>query len=258
MQIKLSDIKLLKSKPAFWGGLFLIFIVFVLLIILIVSLMGARQTAKMIIDAEETKTVAAIDWNNEEIRALLKTKCWFESQLALSKDDSMSLGINLRDSIIQIQLDGLPLIQSRILYIRPKSFLSEIDAAFYSKLFGQPAKIISGKSNYPKRPIKKMKVVEGADAELITDNIVKSKRFYWEFVSDNNIRIVINGCKISDDSIEKKPSFFSDMIKFRLKSKSKNPEKQIYHPTLFLWMNDNDAKAIYRALSEKSRLSIRN
>lgn len=258
MQNKLTDIKLLLRKPAFWAGIILIIVLIVLLVELIFSIRHAKQTAEMILTPEEKQVVPTLDWTNSEIRTLIKEKLWLETQLALSKEDSMSLGINLRDSILQVQMKGLPLIQSKILYIRPEGYLSEIDAPYYSKLFGKPVDILNGISNLTKKPIRKMKVIEGSEAIPVKSDSVITKRFYWEFITDNNLRIVINGCEPTSDTIFKKPPFTTDMVKFRLRSKSKDLNEQKYYPVLFLWMSDKEAKAIYRALPAKTKLAIRN
>lgn len=258
MKINWTDFKSQNKKAILWVGLFLILLVVVMISILIVSLIKTRQTAKSIIASEEVYSVPALDWSNEEIRTAYKEKLWLENQLSLTKEDSLSLGINLKDSIIQIQIKGLPLIRSKISYMKPDAFLSDIDATIYSKLFGHPTTFVNGKANLIKRPIRRMKVVSGSTAEPISSDSIKSGRFYWEFVSDNKIRIVINGCDYIEDSIVQKPSLIGDMLRFRLKRKSKGIDFKGYYPTLFLWINDSDAKAIYRALPEKTKLIIRN
>lgn len=258
MKIKLSDIKMQMKKSTFWIGLFIVLVVIVLLVMLVLSFSKAKQTAKYISNTEDKTSITAMDWDNLEMRNIYKEKLWLRSQLILANDDSISLGINLKDSIVQIQIKGLPLIKSKIEFIQPESFLSEIDASIYSKLFGQPISLVNGKANLDKRPIRKKRVVAGADAESITTDSITAKRFYWEFISDNNIRIVINGCETINDSIAKKPSLLADMLKFRLKSKSRDSNLPVFYPTLFLWMNDKDAKAIYRSLPERPKLSMLN
>lgn len=255
---KFSNIKVLLTKPAAWAGFVLIVVIVVVIVELALSLSDAKQSANQILNLQEKQNSPSLNWENAEIREIFKHKLWLETQLELSKEDSMSLGINLSDSIVQIQMKGLPLIQSKILYMRPENFLSEINAASYASIFGQPVSILNGTSNLSKKPIRKMKVIEGSDAEPVKSDSIVTKRFYWEFVADNNLRIVINGCETSPDSTLIVPSFTADMIKFRLKGKSQDLNNQNYHPVLFIWMNDKEAKAIYRALPENTKLAIRN
>jgi len=254
--MKFSDIKIHKKNPIAWGLLSIAFVILVLFVDLLVSLSFSRNAAKHILQIESTQTIPQIDWTNPDNINLFKQKLWLENQITLSEEDSMSMGINLKDSILQVQIKGLPLMQSKILFTHPSKFLSELDASNYQKLFGQPTNIISDKSNYEKRPIRKMKATEGSDAVLLITDTLIIKRFYWEFVADNNIRIVINGWEKAADSVYHQPSFAWDIFKFRIKSKSKDASGLKFHPTLFLWMDDKEAKAIYRALPKNTKLAI--
>lgn len=255
--MKFSEIILQKKNPIAWGLIILIIVIIFLVAEAIVSFVGASKLANKLAEAEQGSEITNPEWNFQENRDLFKTKLWLENQIELAKEDSMSMGIDLIDSVVQVQIKGLPLMQSKVLFIRHKNFLSDIDAEYYSKLFAKSAKLVNEKSNFAKKPLRKMKVVEGADAELLTTDTLKHQRFYWEFVADNNIRIVINGCEKASDSLIQQPSFRMDMLKFRLKAKSKDASGLRFHPTLFLWLDDKEAKAIYRALPNNNKIAIR-
>ncbi|MBN1652075.1 MAG: hypothetical protein JW857_12150 [Bacteroidales bacterium] len=199
-----------------------------------------------------------INWSESELAALTKEKLWLENQLLLAKDDSMSFGINLKDSLVQVQFKGVPLIQAKINYIRPANFLSKANAHFYTTLFAKPFQVLDEQVNFAKKPIKRMKVIAGADAVALTKESVKEKLFYWEFVTDNKLRIVLYGNNSIQDSIAEAPSFTKERLKFELKRKSDNPKNQNYHPTLFLWINDKEAKAIYRSLPKYPKIIFLN
>lgn len=218
------------------------------------SVFNVRKTVKVMEQKLNDSPYSTQNWSDPELATLTKEKIWLENQLALAKDDSMSFGINLRDSLLQVQFKGVPLIRAKINFIRPANYLSNANAHFYTTLIAQPFLLVDEKANFAKKPIKRMKVIAGAEAVALTKDEVKEKLFYWEFVTDNNLRIVLYGNNSTQDSIAEAPSFTRERIKFELKKKSDNPENQNYHPTLFLWINDREAKAIYRSLPKKPKI----
>ncbi len=182
---------------------------------------------------------------------------WLEQQLVLAKSDSMSLGINLRDSLLQVQLKGTVLLQAKILYQKPSNFLEEINPLVYLRFFNTSKTIYTEGANLPKKPIKKVLVsnvaVNSGDA---TTKKVADPRLFWEFYFSNNIKVVVNGVTLNLDSIPA-VSVQKDVIKTNLADLLQQP-KTPNSPTLYLWLNDKEAKAIYRALPEKARVIFLN
>jgi hypothetical protein len=54
-------------------------------------------------------------WNIPEIQEKQKEIHWLERHLQLAKTDSLNLGINLTDSIVQVQLRGTVLLNLSIM-----------------------------------------------------------------------------------------------------------------------------------------------
>ena len=79
---------------------------------------------------------------------------------------------------------------------------------------------------------------------------------YWEFYFSNNIKVVVNGLTLNPDSIPA-VSVQKDVIQTNLADLLQHPETP-NSPTLYLWLNDKEAKAIYRALPEKARIIFLN
>ena len=195
------------------------------------------------------------NWENEEQQNLWKEKFWIENQIRVSKEDSMSLGINFKDSTIQLQFKGLPLIKSRIARTWPEHFLSSLSAENYSKIFGRLLTIDNANANISKRPFRKMIVTAEGNTQAVDTLTYKPKAFSWSFVTNNNIRIVIKG--YGTDSLEVVPSFRYDVLKFRIAEKTISPFTD-FTPTLFIWINDKEAEAIYRALPKNASVIVRN
>lgn len=198
------------------------------------------------------------NWTNSDIKILQKQQLWLEQQLQLAKSDSFSLGINLSDSLVQVHLKGTVLFQAKLLAQKPARYISNINKQLYLNIFGTPASIDSSVSSIPKRAL--IKVIAppiGTEKETIKTDLTKPEAINWVFKSSSGLVIVINGVLLEPDStmnIKKG----SDIFKYRLKHAFDNPFAKKYAPVLYLWLNDTDAKAIYRALPEKAKFIIRN
>ncbi len=93
-----------------WGILLLLFAVR-----LILSFNSAGESAKRLNANHDVVEFAPTGWDEMEVRNLQKEIIWLEQQILLAKSDSFSIGINLRDSIVQVQLKGTVLFQSKII-----------------------------------------------------------------------------------------------------------------------------------------------
>ena len=214
------------------------------------SFFSARKTVKTFQIIQKKSINGTIGWQNTEIQKLWKEKLWMESQLLTSKEDSMSLSINLQDSLLLLQFKGLTLVKTKIGFKFPEKFLQDIDATTYAMLFGHPETILSERANIAKKPFHKVNVSQASDTTAFLKK-AKQRMFSWSFITDNNIRVVIHGFNPLQTNIYSR----TDMLKFRIKTKIFSPFAP-YRPTLFIWINNKDATDIYRALPIKAKVII--
>lgn len=217
---------------------------------LIYSFYSAKQAALSLELSQKKNKVVPAYWQNQETQKLWKEKLWIANRLLVSKEDSMTLSINLEDSIVLLQFKGLTLVKTKIGFKFPKKFLPDINSVTYTKLFGNPGTIISERANIVKKPFHKVNASKASDTTAFLKK-VRPKRFSWSFITDNKIHIVIHGY----DSLEMKIHPGKDILKFRIKSEIKNPLAP-YTPTLFIWINNKDATDIYRALPVRAKVII--
>lgn len=244
--------KTIVAISVFWGILLVLF-----LTNLGISLVQTGKYINRISHSADSSEFTDI-WGNAEIRNLEKEKIWLDQQIQLAKTDSFSLGINLHDSVLQVQLKGTVLFQAKILHQKPTRFFSKIDKATYMNLFGNVARIDSFVANASKRPIKKVQAPPvGVEQETVKKDTVIVEPIHWTFSTTNHIRVVVNGVIPNADSTY---TFYTskDVFDDRYKHAFKNPLKKEFNATLYLWMNDTDAKAIYRALPERAKFIFRN
>jgi hypothetical protein len=196
-------------------------------------------------------------WNDDEIRKLKKDILWFEQLLALARHDSISLVIDLNDSVVQISLKGMDLLQTKVLKHYPANFLASAGEATWMH-YGKINPIRNEVAGIPKRQVKKIVAFTSSDdASVHSDDQSDEKPLHWKFTTAGNLGVVITGVQISADSsyiLQSK----KDLLKYRMNEFLKEPFPTSYTPTLYLWLDDRDAKAIYKAVSSKGNVLFRN
>lgn len=245
--------KLVVVSIALWSVLFLLFIVNTSFSITEVNRFVHRLLAKQ--DSDEP----VVNWNNADVQELYKEKLWLENQVALANTNIFSLGLNLSDSLVQVQLKGTILFQAKILYRLPSNFFDSAGEKAYSNYFSGITVIDTSIANIPKKPIKKVTAPPvGSEVEARKPDTVKVDRIHWEFITENQLKVVINGASFADDSAKIDIPVAKDMRSYRFQEGVKNTFSGEYIPTLFLWLNDAEAKAIYRAIPDNADLIFRN
>lgn len=244
------------------AGFLTIIIVFSLLLIFsVVRYVFALNAVKAAISEQNTNSTdentTEQGWNDPEIRKMKKEVYWLEQQILLAKSDSISLGFNLTDSVVQVQLKGTVLFQAKILKQYPARFLESMNYKAYTD-FGKIAVITSEYSEFPKKPIKKV-IAPKSENEISTakpDSVI-IKRLSWKFNLNNNINVIVSGVEFNKDSVLDL-RFENDMIKYRSGQIKNEWLPKSYIPTLYIWVNDKDAKAVYRALPKNGKVIFRN
>ena len=234
---------------------FLILLVF-LIIRLVFSVQASQKSAEFFLNFSEKQNEMPL-YQEGEARDLAEEIFWLEQKLELAKSDSICLIVDLSDSLVQIHLKGMDLFHSKILKKYPKKVLNSVNQAVYQQL-AKFTEIKSEVANVPKKPIKKVKAPKNGIPKAETEkNSIPNPDLIWHFVTGENIRIVITGVKMNSDS-----AFVINPRKDLMKYKTQEFLSEIipseYSPTLYLWLNDTDSKAIYRAIPEKGKVLFYN
>ncbi len=251
-------IESLKNKKVF---LFFGMLVFILTIFSVIRLVAALNAVRLSSIVEARKPWKAdekiLGWEEEETRNLQKEIYWVEEQLKLSKSDSISLGINLVDNVILVQLKGTTLYRADILKQTPAGFFDFLDEGSYSDV--AKANIIENEiSNIPKKPMKKVQAPKSeSEVQPVSPGLTVDPSVYWSFNADNYYRIVILGVQMDADSLfvvhNKR-----DLLHIRFQDFYQNEFSKNYSPVLFLWLKDTEAKTIYRAVPPEGKVIFRN
>ena len=111
--------------------------------------------------------------------------------------------------------------------------------------------------NYFKKPIVRIQAPADTSEVQTEIDILKEARFEWRFNIENKFIVVMNGVVLNSDSI-KTINKFNDIYRFRKDELYEGFNAKHYKPTLFLWLDDKDVKAIYRAIPVKGKVIFRN
>lgn len=225
--------------------------------IAILRFIKAEEAVKLAI-SEKTLNFAETDvndagWNIPEIKQKKKQLHWVEQQLLLAKSDSLNLGIDLTDSTVQVLLKGTVLLQANILKQYPEHFIESPNYAAYLD-FTAISKIVQEQSTSIKRPVKRVKAPKNeSEVQKVEHDTVPEAPIIWQFVLNNNIEVVITGVGFGQDSLLNM-NFKNDILKYNIEKIKTNWLPKTYMPTLYIWLDDKDAKAIYRAIPGNGRV----
>ena len=219
---------------------------------------SVRHTTRDITTKHIEKIPELEGWNHPETQELWKEKIWLENQLSLGKQDSMGLGINFSDSVIHLQFKGLSLVESKMICKIPKNFLRDIDSRVYVNYFGKPDTIVTSYSNVAKKPIKRVRIDSLGNSIPVDTSATVNRIMHWEFITTNQIRFVINGISSNPDSVDINSLVNRDIRKYRRGRKIKEGIEKGYMPVVFIWLDNDEAKALYRALPYRATMITKN
>ncbi len=230
------------------------------------SVSAVREQMKLAMDRAANSPAI-----NSSLFPQLKQKAWLESRLKMASLDSVGLSIDLEQHVIQLELKGVVVMSSKIRDCSVSGFFRKIDGNVYFETFGTPLTIKEFKSSIAKNPFK---VVEAPKdtiaAQLAADAAAKkeaqerkNQNVFWTVKLDRGFDLDIQGI----DSIaeaQKKYEFgkgfefdrdlknivnsFQSILKF---------SKPTYTPEILISIPENEARAILRALPQKSLVTIR-
>lgn len=194
---------------------------------------------------------------------LYKEKTWLESRLNAAKSDSISLSVNLKDSLLQLELKGVVLMSTRIKNFKADRFFYELPANGYHVLFGKDVMAKNSSSTIKKVPLTVKKApkdsLEYASQNQVPDTL-PNQEVHWLMQLDNDIELRIEGTNPDSGEKQLRNMFWRkrdlDQITRNLGETLifKTPE---YKPVITVMVPNTDAKTIYRALPDKPAVNIR-
>lgn len=192
---------------------------------------------------------------------LYKQKLWLYNRYDNAKFNTMTLSIDLKNRLVALELQGVVLKSSPIESVKVDGFIRHLSPVFYPGLFGQSTQIDTALCTIVKVPVKvsKAATVSSTPNKLSSDSANESTA-HCRFYLKNGVILNLKGMPA-----DKRPDWngkkfwFIQNIKNGLQKLQQSLLFRVpdYHPVMSLQLQDNDLKAIFRALPDHARICIR-
>ncbi|MCK3683319.1 hypothetical protein [Maribellus sp. YY47] len=226
------------------------------------STISVQEHLKMVSEIKDVD-VPFYDVKDSAWISAFKDRNWIECRLETSKTDSISLSVNLKDSILQLELKGVVIKTTPIIELHADRFFEELNPVAYHHYFGEETASREMQATIEKIPLIVKKApkdtLEYAAQSHVVDTL-KREDVHWLIMLDNGIELRVEGTDTTRTSNAWHNKFWLKQDYHQIKNnfaKTLKFEVPQYNPTIKLVISENDAKAIYRALPRQPRVCIR-
>lgn len=193
---------------------------------------------------------------------LWREKAFLQSRILMAGTDSISLTLNLADSLAQLEIAGVVVKTTDIEGIRISKMLLRGNEFIITSLLSSPLNITNDRATIKKEPL--MVKMAPKDTSEYKPDIMPDTSAYeavsYILETDKGIRIYVTQAEKAKKGYGKQLTWFD--VKYRsrnfweaLKSavQLKVPE---YHPFIKIRLPRTDAKVIYRAIPAKGQITV--
>ncbi len=193
---------------------------------------------------------------------LIRKKAFLSSQVRLAEIDSIGMIINMRDSLIQLMIKGLPIRSIKIADYDISPFFQRANQEAIYKMLSSPLKITEMQATFKKDPVK-VKIAPKDTTEAVVDanpDTTDYEAVFFTLNTDQNIRFFFEQ---QEDTVgaDRRARFFFD-----LKDRSKNAKATMkavvtsktppYVPSIKILLPKAEAKIVYRAIPREGLIVL--
>jgi hypothetical protein len=193
---------------------------------------------------------------------MIRNKAFLSSQVKMADFDSIGLLINIRDSVIQLLIKGLPIRTVRIDEYDVSPFFQRANQEAVYSLLSTPLNITGMQATFRKDPIK-VKIAPKDTSEATIDvrpDTTDFEAVFFTLETDRNIRFYFEQ---QEDTVgaDRRARFFFD-----LKDRSRRAKATMaavvrfrtppYVPYITIWIPKAEAKIIYRAIPHEGLIVL--
>lgn len=201
--------------------------------------------------------------NDSAFIALNREKAWLQSRITMAETDSVSLSLNLPDSLAILEINGVAVYTSKISSYSLSKLFRKADEYAVSSLLSFPFTVKSDISSIEKEPlmhkIAPKDTSEYKPAEIPDTSKVESVNFILE--TDNGFRIYVyqepdneKGTLLNSFLFDLNDRFRNSFDITKSLFAFKVPE---YKPYIKIRLPRGDARIIYRALPVNGQVAVR-
>jgi hypothetical protein len=227
-------------------------------IFVVLSAMSPIRAIKLV-NANYPDTILAQDISEEQLK-LEKMEMFYRARLKMAQGDSACLSVNLFDSTIIMEIQGVKLLETRIQKIQSSKIFTRYKKEAFYEYFSTPFVIDSDYCTIPKEffniKIAPEDTIAAQAPKTMPDTTLKSP-VYFTLYLDRGLMIDIR----QTDTL--RPEIFKDYDRYlRDKKISKmwdylsKFEVPPYDPWISIEIPHSDARSIYKALPKHAQVAV--
>lgn len=200
----------------------------------------------------------------EEEWELIRMKTYLQARLAMSASDSIGLTINLKDSLVQLEMKGVVLRQVRFDKAEMTRFFKGFHSAAYQHHFSKPFTISEIEGSIIKDPVTVRKVPKDTIEASLTKVELDTARIdfvEWHLLLDSTIMVSFIQ---SDEYVGNIPW---PVFKYRIRRHVQTLletnrdvlrfRKPVIYPEITVFIPSNEAKSFFRALPPRGQVVLK-
>ncbi len=193
---------------------------------------------------------------------MIRTRAFLSSQVKLAESDSVGLLINVRDSVIQLLIKGLPVRTVKIDEYDISPFFHSANQEAIYKMLSTPLTVTGMQATFMKDPVS-VKIAPRDTSQVVESEKPDTTDFeavFFTLDTDRNIRFYFEQ---QEDTIgaDRRARFFFDLkdrmrnasVTMRAVARMKIPP---YVPYIKIWLPKAEAKIIYRAIPREGMIVL--
>jgi len=193
---------------------------------------------------------------------MMRDKAFLSSQVKMADSDSIGLLINIRDSVLQLLIKGLPIRSVRIDEYDVSPFFQRANQEAVFSMLSTPLTITGMQSTFLKDPVN-VKIAPKDTSEATIDAKPDTTDFeavFFTLETDRNVRFYFEQ---QEDTVgaDRRARFFFD-----LKDRSRSAKATMkalarfrtppYVPYIKIWIPKAEAKIVYRAIPREGLIVL--
>jgi Glu-tRNA(Gln) amidotransferase subunit E-like FAD-binding protein len=181
----------------------------------------------------------------------------------MARSDSICLTFDVHDSLLILELEGVAIHQAKVSQVTMSPVFNKMHRSALVQLFDTPFRVDSCRATIIKEPIIAQKApadtIEAARQETVRDTMPPPPATYHLYLNKDITLIIVQA-----DEIDKKNEIYRQFVKTSLQRKVGNIIRNLarfkvpdYRPWIMMFVEQDDAITIYRAIPYHSLVSIR-
>ncbi len=193
---------------------------------------------------------------------MLREKAFLSSQVRMADQDSIGLLINIRDSVLQLLIKGVPVRTVRIDDYDVSPFFQRANQEAVYNMLSSPMTITGMQATFMKDPVK-VKIAPRDTSEAMVDAKPDTTDFeavFFTLDTDRDIRFFFEQ---QEDTVraDRRARFFFDLRDRSRNAKANLGEVMRFHtppyvPYIKIWIPKAEAKIVYRAIPREGQIAL--